>query len=414
MNRSSPSRSRRPLRSSALAAALLLAAANLPAQDPDHLDHGIGDSIRFGRIHPVYDIESGGQYSLGASGGLAMRRPPIPGPSARGARLSLVGAYGITGSRELAFTFDAPGMHRDWRFFGTLRSQRMLRTPYLGPDNQTVVDDSLKQEHGPTYYRHALLRSTAYGAVQRRLAGSLWLHVAGQHRRYRTSALEQTPTLYERDVASGALPVDTARYRGTEGRIGLVWDTRDDWITPRRGVMVEALVGVGSLDGDAPAGSFSYQRYLWAAREFIPLDAAGRTVLGLRQRVALSSDTLPFFLAYEQLTTWGLSDGVVGKRSIRLHSGSTVLASNVAYGSIDLRHILIPPDWQERERRLWVLGFADFGVVWEPRQDPGDRRWQWTVGTGARFQRGRSFLTGIDLGMTNEGFGLALTSSFAF
>lgn len=402
------------MRSSFALIALLIAAPALAQQPPAGFvtpeEDPVDTSWRLGRI---VSLGVGGQYGFGGGLGLKYGRGPIAGPVARGARLSLMGHHGITGSRDGALTFEAPGVSRDWRLYATLRSERMLRTPYFGFTNGEQQEDSLTAAYGKRFYRYALLRTSAFGTVQRRLGGPLWLHAAAQARRYRTAPLNQPVTLYAREMSGAGLP-DTQVFNGTEFRGGLIWDTRNDWVTPTRGIMLEGIVARGSVSGAAGTPDLRYLRYLWAAREFIPLRRDGRTVLALRQRVGLSSDTLPFFLAYEQLSSWAPDDGIMGRRSIRLHGRGDQLASNSAFLSVDVRHVLIPPDWQERPRRLWVLGLVDIGVLWEPREAATLHRHEWTVGTGFRLQIGRSFLVGMDAGVTNTGPHASAGSGFAF
>lgn len=407
------SASERRLRSSACAVLLLLTAGAARAQQaPAGFVTPEEDPIDTSwRLRRAVSLNVGGQYGFGGGLGLAYGRGPINGPVARGARLGFMAHYGITGSRDAALTFDAPGIDANWRFYATLRSERMLRTPYFGVANGERAEDSLTAAYTNKYYRYALLRSTAYGVVQRRLTGPLWLHAGGQARRYRSASLEQTPSLYQRETIAAARP-DTQVFKGSEMRGGLIWDTRNDWVTPTRGIMLEGIIAKGHVS-DAGV-STSYTRYLWGAREFIPLERDGRTVLALRQRVGLSSDTLPFYLAFEQLTSWEPDDGVMGRRAIRLHGRGDQLSSNSAFLSVDVRRVLIPPDWRERPRRLWILALLDIGILWEPRESASLHRHEWTAGTGFRLQIGRGFLAGVDFGMTNTGPHASAGSRFAF
>ena len=359
------------------------------------------------RLRRVASLKVGGQYALGAGLGLAYGRGPIPGPVARGARLSLMGHYGITGSRDAALTLEAPGVHRDWRAYATLRSERMLRTPYFGAFNEARTEDSLQERHGNRYYRYALLRSTAFGTLQRRMAGSLWLNAGGQVRRWRSSSLEGTPSLYQDDAGAA----DTQVFHGRELRAGALWDSRNDWVTPTRGLLVELLAASGRVSGGGVRRG--YQRYLLSAREYLALQREGRTVLALRQRAVIASDTLPFFLAFEQPATWAPDDGIFSRRTVRLHGRGDQLASSFGMVSADVRHVLIPPDWLVRPRRLWITGFVDIATLWEP----GDellRRNAWTIGGGFRLQIGRSFLAGVDAGLTTTGPHASVGSQFGF
>ena len=365
-------------------------------------------------LSPTGDILIGGQQELGLGLGLSLSRPLHPGPSPVRAAFDLMFRYGINGSRDFTVGFAAPTLYAGWRFLALARSERMLRTPYFGPDNQELVQDSLEQRYGSLYYRYALLRSTGFATVQRQLVGPVWLHLAGQARYYRSSAIKEQPTLFANDVALGLVD-DTTRYRGLEARLGVLVDTRDDWSAPKHGILAEALVAWGDLRNWTRTSSFYYRRYLFGLREFMTLDAPDRTVLALRQRVVLASDTLPYFLAYEQLTSGPPDDGIVGPRTLRLHGGGNQLASNQAFVSLDLRRELIVLRADPTNPvGLWGLVLADFGSLFEPREPFHTRRREWTLGVGARAQVSKGMLAGFDVGWTDTGPDISVVTYFAF
>ena len=362
------------------------------------------------RLLPVVDPLVGGQFDLGLAVGAAYVRIAQPTrPWLTDGAASVILRYGTNGSRSLSLVMDAPGLRRGWRLLGLVRTERLLRTPYFGSRNEDRRSDSLVSLYGDIYYRYALLRSTLYAAVQHRVAGPVWLHVAAQARHYRTSEIRQR-SLYGDDVA-GSLIADTVRHNGLEARLGAMVDTRDDWIVPTRGLFLETVASSGWLIHD-PGSRANYQRFMIGGREYVPLGE--KTVLAMRQRLALSRDTLPFYLAWEQLTSWLPDDGVVGSRFVRLHRAGTRLASDDAIWSIDLRRRLVDIDVAPVPTRVWGIAFADLGLLWEPHTRPGAQQGQWTVGAGFRLQPTRASLIGIDLGMTDIGFNLSAVSYFAF
>jgi hypothetical protein len=360
------------------------------------------------------DVPVGGQQALGLGLGFVYGPPARPGPAPLRAELKLMGRYGLTGSADFRLQFLAPDLVAGWRFFLLAGTERMQRTPYFGPDNKEIVEDSLKERYSILYYRYSLMRSTAFVSAQRQVAGPLWIHLAVQARNYRTSALTEQPTLFAADVAAGRVD-DTTRFKGFEGRVGFVIDTRDDWVAPKHGVYLEALAALGRLRDESNASTRAYHRYLVGLREFLPLDHRGRTVLALRQRVLFPSNNLPYFLAYEQLTTGLPDDGVVGPRSIRLHGGGNQIASAQAFVSVDVRReaIVLRAD-PMNPVRLWWLVLADAGVMGEPDQSVSERRHEWTIGFGGRAQFARRALFGVDLGWTDTGAGVSVVTYFAY
>ncbi len=365
-------------------------------------------------LSPAGDLLIGGQQELGLGLGVNLSRPLLPGPSPVRASLDFMLRYGINGSRDATLGFAAPTLIPGWRFLGLARAERMYRTPYFGPDNQEQVQDSLQSLYGSLYYRYALLRSTLLVTVQRQMFGPVWLHLAVQGRHYRTSPIKEQPTLFANDVALGLVD-DTTRYGGLEARLGLLVDTRDDWSAPRHGILAEALVSWGDLRNQTRTSSFYYRRYLFGVREFMTLDARDRTVLALRQRVVLASDTLPYFLAYEQLTTGEPDDGIVGPRTLRLHGGGNQLASNQAFVSMDLRRELVVLRADATNPvGLWGLVLADFGSLFEPHESFHTRRREWTIGVGARAQVTKGMLAGFDVGWTDTGPDVSVVTYFAY
>ncbi|HZM27102.1 MAG TPA: hypothetical protein VFB89_07085 [Gemmatimonadales bacterium] len=366
------------------------------------------------RRSPAVEIVVGGQQEMGLGLGLVYGPPVRPGPAPLRAEAKVLGRYGVTGSYDLRLQFLAPDLVAGWRFFLLAGAERMVRTPYFGPDNKEIVEDSLKERYSILYYRYALLRSTAFVAAQRHVAGPFWLHMAFQARHYRTNAIVEQPTLFAADVAAGRVD-DTTRYTGFEGRLGFVTDSRDDWVAPKRGAYVEALVALGRLRDDTRGTARAYHRYLVGLREFMLLGGRGRTVLALRQRLVLPSNNLPYFLAYEHLTTGLPDDGVVGPRSIRLHGGGNQIASAQAFLSVDVRREAVV--WRADPMnpvRLWGLLLADVGVLGEPDQSFSELRREWTIGLGGRAQLARRTLVGVDVGWTDTGPGVSVVSYFAY
>jgi len=364
-------------------------------------------------LHRSLFPDFGGQTDVGLLAAVSWERGPDPGPEYVGGAIRLEGMYGISGSRSAALVFEAPGLASGWRLLTIAAAERLLRTPYFGVRNDEPQVDSLEQAYGNRYYRYALLRTTGLAVVQRRLAGPVWLHLGGQARHYRTAALEQTPTLYRRD-AGVTLPGDTTAWNGLEGRAGLLFDTRNERAATGRGVLLQAVAAFGRVRRLADDSTMRYRRYLFDAREFFMVGERGRTVVAVRQHVALADDTLPFFLAWEQVTTWRPGDGVAGSHTMRLRGGGDRLASNQAIVSVDVRHkLLMPRDDPERPVRLWGQAFVDVGTLWE-RGGWTARHDQWTVGTGFRIQLAKGDLTGVDFGVTDLGINLTLTTYFAF
>ena len=383
------------------------------------------NSLANGYLHPRRDTMTqrwrggvifnplfGGQQSIGfeIGGGYYLPRNAKPPPQTAELRMSV--RWGVTGSRDGTIKFIAPQLWKDWRLLAMVRAERLMRTPYFGVNNQARVEDSLKDRYGIEYYRYALTRTTVFGSLMRHIVGPLWVQGALQRRWYRTNALQDQVSLFAEDVAAGRLQ-DTTVYRGTEERLGLVVDTRNFWDAPESGLFVEAMVAAGQLRNISNSTEQPYTRYLLGAREFVRISR--RTTIALRQQAVLASDTLPFFLAYEQLTTGLPDDGVVGPRGIRLHGSANQLSSNQQFVSFEVRHKLI--NFREDPvvpLRLWATAFGDYGTLFEPATQPGTHKYQYALGVGARLQLHKASMIGFDVGGTEQGGNIVVVTYFAF
>ena len=350
----------------------------------------------------------GGQDDIGIALGLGYRRPPHSSAPPIAADFQVVSEFGTSGSVDFRIEFKAPGLSRNWRTFGTARYQLMPRAPYLGVDNDSVKGESYQ----PTddFYQYRLERWTFWGGVERRIGPSLWLSAGLHSRIYDTSPRSDSGrTLYGIDVVNGVIP-RTTHDATAELRLAIIHDSRDAEVAPTQGLHVIWLVAQGTRE-DGPA----YRRVLADAQEFIPITRQRRTLLALRQSLTASQQPLPWYIAWEQVVR-GIpqQDGVVGTKSIRLHGGYDYLATNRAFASFDLRHILVneaSPYWAPF--RIWVAAFGDVGEIWDPASSKAKRQ-LWDAGTGIRFQLNKAVLYGMDLGYTDRGWAVSFTDYFAF
>jgi outer membrane protein assembly factor BamA len=348
-------------------------------------------------LYPTWDSDEGlmAHFSFGWRHG-PNRRPPAVSKA-----LSLDTRIATSGTRGAYLTYDAPGWWRDWRVLGQLGTERLQRAPFYGAGNSSSVADSLATR----YYRYSLLRTTVMATVQRRLLGPLRLHTAIAWRHYHARPLN-TASAFGTFVAAGAA-TDSMPFSVLELRGGLLYDTRDFENTPTRGVFLEAMAAHAASGG-------TYDRYLLSAREFVPLGEYQQWVLGFRQTAELASGDLPLAIAYERLTTWYPDDGFGGASSLRLYAPGRFLAPNRAIASFDARHKVLDAPFPTSPYRVWILGFADVGRLWNTGETPSFSGAHWSAGIGGRLQFGKGSLFGLDVGGNDERFGLSVVTAFAF
>lgn len=381
-----------------------LAAALLGLARPAHAQSDEPWILRW-MAFPAYNSLEG----LSANGLVARRKPPDVGPIPATAGIELTGRVSKSGTRGVQLGFDYPGLWDGWRLLAIAGAERAVRSPYYGLGNNSERNDSLEEVNGPIHYnRYALLRTTGLLTVQRRITGPLRLLVGAQWRHYRALPLSGVQTKLGDDVAAG-LTSDTGRADGLEARAGLLFDTRDEEASPSTGLFLEALVGRG-MEGP---GSLAYTRYGLSAREFFSIGEF--TVLALRQTLELADGAIPFYVAYERITSWRPDDGFGGPTSLRAHLPGRFLAPNRAVASVDLRYKKIDVPLPRSPFRVWLLAFADAGRLWNDGESPAFSGLHVDGGVGFRLQFSKGTLFGLDLGSSNDSpFEFASAVSFAF
>jgi len=320
-----------------------------------------------------------------------------PGPIPSGAAIDPGASISTSGTETFSLTYNNPGRVPGWRFLVIGGYERFRRAPYFGLGNDSRIDDSLEAANGGDshYYRYSLTRTTALVGVQRRVAGPVRVLLGAQYRHYRAEALGGAPTALGTDLASGAAS-DTGTTNGLEVRAALLLDTRDEEASPSRGIFVEA-VAARALKG---AGDFDYTRWAFDASEFVRLGT--ETVAAFRQSAQLAFGALPFYVAYERLTSWLPEDGFGGTTTLRQNIQGRWLGPNTALASADLRYKYWDATLGLSPIRLWLVTHADAGRVWNQNE-----RFRWSglhsgYGVGAIAQFGRASFFGFEVGWSPD------------
>ena len=185
------------------------------------------------------------------------------------AMVSLDANITTTGTKRLELALRAPKWADGWRFVASLQGRRDARERYFGVGNESTYDKTLEDDATPFYYRSQNTRWTARGEVQRRIVGGLRI-LAGVHaEQWRIDTLPGASRLAE-DLATGVDPTIGRNTGDVSGRIGLVFDTRNDEPAPTRGVLLEALFSVAD---SGLAGALSYTRTTVSATGYLPIAA---------------------------------------------------------------------------------------------------------------------------------------------
>jgi hypothetical protein len=333
-----------------------------------------------------------------------------PGPIPTGAAINPGASITTSGTQTLSLTYNNTGRVPGWRFLVLAGYERIQHAPYFGLGNASVLNDSLEAANGGDahYDRYSLMRTTGIVAVQHHVTGPLRVHLGAQYRHYRATPLGGAPTALGADLATGVV-ADTGSSTSLELRGALLFDTRDEEASPSRGVFLEAI-GAKALTGP---GNFGYTRWALGASEFVPLGP--ETVLAFRESVQLARGVLPFYIAYERLTSWLPADGFGGTTTLRQNIQGRWLGANTALASADFRHKYWDTAIGISPIRLWLVVHADVGRVWNVGERFRLSGLHSGYGVGAIGQFGRAALFGLEIGWSPDShvqFGTTVTLGY--
>jgi len=311
------------------------------------------------------------------------------------ATVSLDGNITTTGTKRLELALRAPKWVDGWRFYASLEGRRDARERYFGIGNATEFDKNLESDSAPYYYRSQNTRWTARGEVQRRIVGGLRILAGIDAEQWRIDTLPGDSKL-ARDLAAGVDPTIGRNTGDVSGRIGLVFDTRNDEPAPTRGVLLEAIFSVAD---SGLAGSLSYTRTTVSATGYLPLIGP----LHVAARVlGESMSGSPRIGSYARIEAADRPfRGVGGAESNRAIPQRRLLDADKLIANLDLRY-----DFFEYPTlvRATAVGFVDAARVFPPGE------WELTTsdlavggGVGLFLQFGRAAILGTTAGVGPDG-----------
>lgn len=276
-------------------------------------------------------------------------------PAPYRANVSLDFNLTTSGTRRIELESRMPKLIDGWRFVVTLEARRDSRERYFGIGNESEYNKANETDAAPYFYRSDNYRYLARGEVQRRIIGGLRV-LAGLHaEQWRIDTLSG-PSQLSLDRTAGVDLTIGRNVGDVSGRLGLVFDTRDDEPAPTRGLLLEAIVGFAD---SGIAGGVTYTRLTGSASGYLPLSEK----LGIAARVAGQSvvrgdPPLGTFYHFEA------SDrpffGLGGPDSHRAIPQRRLLDADKVIGNLDVRYTLIA---QPTLFRVTAVGFLDAGRV---------------------------------------------------
>lgn len=304
------------------------------------------------------------------------------------------------GRRDVSIFVDAPRLiPGGWRITSSISREQQLSTPYYGAGNETAYDEALEAAPNDYFYRYGQTKRVFSLDVQKKVPRLPLRILTGT--RLSTVTLDPLPfdsgtTLLASELAGGAEPMDGW---WNAVRAGVVWDTRDREVGPRRGTWSDVIV---QRYDKAIGSERSYTRWTLTDRRYYPL--SGRLVYAQRALLQGVNGDVPVHDLASVQTSFKGQDGLGGAKSVRglprnryQGKGLFLLNTELRWHVADFRLVRIPS-------RLILNGFVDAGRVWKDGVEVGSMLSDLHPGYGAgtRLGLGDSFLIAVDVGRSSQ------------
>jgi hypothetical protein len=255
----------------------------------------------------------------------------------------------------------------------------------------------LQDSTEPNYFRVQRVRFEGSADLSRRLVSRLFIagRAAVEHARF--TALDG-PSVFASQYGQEVEGTDV------NGRIALVWDSRNNEYNPRNGLLLEGGFQAGGAGGE------NYTRLYTVLQGYMPVRAS--TVLAARFAASDIRGT-PSFNSRFYIPTWEDPTPVYGGyTSNRGFGGGRFVGNGVVFGSVELRQDFLPLG----EIASGVLiAFLDAGRVFEGENFTIDGKALHVaggIGIGARLLRATIFTA--NLAKSSEGWRVSGGASWAF
>ncbi len=303
--------------------------------------------------------------------------------------------------------YDAPRFSEGLRLSADLSVSRLINSGYYGLGN---ASSAINPAESGTYFEYDRITPLAR-AIARMPAGDEFEVFAGGTVAWNWVNLFAGSLLEVEDSASGVLGAQ-GHGRG-ELLAGLLYEDRDDEISPARGGFHEISARIGRLTG-APG---LYGGANLTLRQFLPL-VDHRLVLAGRLMADLLFGHVPL---YELARFSGLQAGagpagplaIRGPRAQRYHGKIKVLAN------LELRAEVLRFQLFGLPTAVGLVGFFDTGRVWagwdsRPDLDGTGLGLKYATGGGFRYQWGHAFVVRGDLGWSPDGLLFSVDAGHIF
>lgn len=307
------------------------------------------------------------------------------------------------GRRDLTLFFDAPHLlPGEWRVTAYAGLERQIATPYYGIGNDAPYDESLDRDDGPDpyYYRFGRTRNRITVDVQKRLAGlplRLLMGAGASHVTVDTTPKDEGSTLLGAELAAAGRPAPGGW--SNHLRAGLVWDTRDREVGPRRGVWSDVLV---KWAGEPLGSNRSFS--VWTATDRRYYSVADRLVFANRLLLQNTAGDPPFYELQVVQTSFRIREGLGGSETLRGIPKNRYTGKGLFVWNAELRWTAGGFALLGRSFHVVLSAFSDSGRVWASGVDLGEllTDLHHGYGGGLRIVMGQNFVAALDVGHSSE------------
>jgi hypothetical protein len=301
------------------------------------------------------------------------------------------------GRKDGSLFFDAPHLlPAGWRMSATVAREEQLATPYYGIGNETVADEAATNAANPYFYRFGRRGVRGSVTLQRDIAGPSLrlLGAAGGASVTVTPVPYGTGTTLFATELGGDAAVDT---RTQFVRVGIVLDTRDHEIGPRRGTWAELLVQRAGF-----GGTEHFTRSTMTVRRYVPV--AARVTWAERVVVQNTVGDVSRQELFTIQSSFKDDEALGGAGSLRGIPKNRYAGKGVAFANSELRWDAAHFSLKGRPSQLVLSGFVDAGRVWaeSPRVSELLSDLHVSGGGGVRLAVGPSMVVAADVGHSSQ------------
>lgn len=276
------------------------------------------------------------------------KRAPWQAPYFYSGRLVADVGYSTSGSYLGSLWFHAPGLRDGWRLDAVASATQQSRFEFYGLGEATRYHADSAKDPQPYYYKLRRTQQQARAELSRRIAPHVWITGTAQ---YKTTTFHDLPGpgLFTTVYADGLREADAI------GRLGLVYDSRENEYDTHKGLLLDAGVQHGTF------GS-GYQRWMVEGRVWVPFGEWRSTWLSARGVASAATGDVPLDARLYLPVYEGQVRVLGGAESHRGLLDQRYIGRDQLFGNITLHHDLINAGGM---MAAGLTLFADAGRVFE-------------------------------------------------